>query len=194
MKDVKTCPRCNKVKPVKLFGFVKTGRHAGQPQPYCKTCATIYKRTQDHVAGRSRPLGEAKECAPYLGVYVAERALSKFFDNITRMPFGNPGYDFLCGKGFKIDVKSSCMRKGKTPARKWEFSTRRNVIADYFLCLAFDDREHLTPLHVWLIPSNVIQDKRYVSVSESAKSLGKWEKFEKSLDKVISCCGVMRNE
>lgn len=59
------------------------------------------------------PLGENRSCASFLGVCVAEKVLDGYFDNLVRMPYGNVGYDYVCGKGFKIDVKTHVFTKTK---------------------------------------------------------------------------------
>jgi hypothetical protein len=139
-------------------------------------------------------MSEAKYSALYLGIVVAERALSKMFDNITRMPPTNPGYDFVCGKGFKIDCKSACLykRKGQSPA--WHFQLDLNKIADYFLCLAFDSRDNLVPMHVWLIPGSDVNTKWGFNIYNTTESLSKWSEYEKPLDRVVSCCNTMKME
>jgi hypothetical protein len=134
-------------------------------------------------------MSESKDSPVYLGIYVAERALSKFFDHIERAPPNNPGYDFKCGRGKLIDAKSSCLRiygHGRTP--RWQFSIAKNTIADYFLCLAFRDRETLEPMHVWLVPGCDVNDKKLVSVMNSPEGLAEWAKYERPLDKVMACC------
>lgn len=133
----------------------------------------------------------ARDSTSFLGVHIAERVLSKIFEHVNRMPYGNPGFDFVCGKGFKIDVKSSCLNIC-TDRRLWDFSIKRNDIADYFLFLAFDNRHNLTPMHVWLIPGSNINQKIKVSITNSKKSLCKWSEYERPLDRVIACCDAMR--
>lgn len=112
-----------------------------------------YANHRRHIKGTKRPLEEAKETGMYLGVYVAERVLSKIFEQVQRMPNNNIGYDFLCKKGYKIDVKCSCLTK-EQGNDLWFFNIRKNTIADYFLFLAFDSRNNLEPQHIWLINSN----------------------------------------
>lgn len=75
-----------------------------------------------------------KGCTSYLGVYIAEQVLSKLFKNVTKMPYGHTGFDFICGKDKKIDVKSACKRKFKPNswADAWDFTINKNKIADYF--------------------------------------------------------------
>lgn len=93
-----------------------------------------------------------KNSAQYLGD-IAENVLSKVFKRVKVMPYGNPGYDFICGAGYKIDVKSSAIGD---KYGYWVFHIRQNKIADYFLCIAFNNREELIPQHLWLFPSEFL--------------------------------------
>jgi hypothetical protein len=137
-------------------------------------------------------MATAKDTAAWLGVYIAEKVLSGFFDNIIRMPTGNPGYDFICGRGFKIDVKSACLLHRRGNRHSWCFVIRRNIIPDYFLCLGFDDRDNLEPQHVWLIPGKDVNHMSAVNITNSSRCLPKWSKYERPLDRVISCCNKIR--
>ena len=129
---------------------------------------------------------ENKDCPLYLGVHVAERILAKVFKNVERMPVNNVGYDFRCSQNKLIDVKSATMNKNGA----WTFHIRENKIADYFLCLAFDNREDLTPLHLWLVPNHVLNRKITTSISPS--TLPRWKEYELSIDKVSACCDTIR--
>ena len=134
-----------------------------------------------------------KECSLYLGCTVAEEVLSHIFENVQRMPNGNPGYDFICGKGKKIDVKSSRRFSRGKRSDNWSFSVKRNTIADYFLCIAFDNRDDLNPEYLWLIPGSDVNDKSGISIAES--TIDKWSKYElDKLDDIISCCNNMKNK
>ncbi len=138
-----------------------------------------------------------KKCGVYLGCYVAERLLSYVFVNVERMPYGNKGYDFICNKGFKIDVKSSCIHKNNT----YTFAIKKNKIADYFLCITFNSREDLNPQHIWLISSDdVINNKRVenmigIVVPNNVKSLSKYSKYELTdkLKETRTCCDTLKN-
>jgi len=150
-----------------------------------------YTSYLNHKNGICLPMSKNENCSSYLGIHIAEQALSMFFDTIIRMPTNHIGYDFLCGKGFKIDVKSAC--RYAHPQRKtdcWYFNINRNKITNYFLCLGFDNRKSLNPEHVWLIPSHIVNNKRAFQISES--KLPKWSQYEKPLDKVIACCNQMK--
>jgi Mor family transcriptional regulator len=132
-------------------------------------------------------VGANHECSSYLGIYISEQVLSKIYTNVEKMPYGHQGYDFICGKGHKIDVKSSCLYDNL----RWSFGIKRNTTADYFLCLGFDNRDDLNPQHIWLIPGNVINDKVGLSISKS--TIEKWEEYEQPIDKVIMYCNDMKN-
>lgn len=132
-----------------------------------------------------------KACASYLGCTVSEQVLSHIFKNVKKMPYGNPGYDFICGKEFKIDVKSTCRRKHEGWSDQWGFGIRYNTTADYFLCIAFDNRKDLNPEHIWLIPGSYINNKSNAVISES--TIDKWSKYELDrLNDIIICCNIMK--
>jgi len=152
-----------------------------------------YYTEYNHITGRRRPMREAKDCASYLGIHVAERVLSKFFGHIERMPPNNPGYDFVCGKGFKIDCKSACICFINHKYPTWKININKNELPDFFLCIGFDNREDLTPLHVWLIPGADVNMFEGIGISNTEKSLAKWSKYERPLDKVLFCCEEIRN-
>lgn len=132
-------------------------------------------------------LTDNKSCALYLGIHVAERVLSLIFKNVERKPLHNPGYDFICNKGKKIDVKSACLR---TTLRGWKFHIGQNTIADFFLCLAFDNRKDLNPLHIWLIPGGELSHLKSASISIS--TIQKWDEYRLDISKVVTCCNELR--
>ena len=152
---------------------------------YRKRNTRICRRCNSIQTGH-RPFGETPNCSHFLGIHVAERVLSHVFKDVMRMPHNNPGYDFVCNKGKKIDVKSACMRG----AGGWAFDIRRNTTADYFLCLAFDNREDLTPLHVWLIPGSKFN--RFKNASISISTINKWDEYQLDLSRISECCDTLR--
>lgn len=137
-----------------------------------------------------KSMADDKNGAQYLGVIVAEQVLGRVFFNVSRMPYNNKGFDFICNKGKKIDVKSACVRK----IGGWMFTIHKNTIADYFLCIAFDNRTNLTPLHLWLIPGHCISNLTNTSIAES--TMNRWAEYELSnkLDEVIECCDLMKDK
>jgi hypothetical protein len=197
----KLCLKCGLIKSLDAFYVIKN--QPGKYSSRCKECIRKasnlwhkknpeYFKKQNQM--RHRPMAEAKDCALYLGVVIAEKALSKFFKHIKRMLPNNPGFDFLCNKDFKIDVKSSCIKYAKDCSPRWQFAIRKNKIADYFLLIAFNDRKNLEPQHVWLIPGEVINEKINITIVNVEKTLNKWAEYEKPLDKVIACCNKMKKK
>lgn len=133
--------------------------------------------------------GENRDCGVFLGVHVAERVLSKVFKGVERMPYHNRGFDFICSRGKKIDVKSATYSTRNGSVR-WQFYIRKNTIADFFLCIAFDNRDELTPLHMWLLPGDVVNDKSKASITNTA--LDKWDEYRIPIDKTVECCNEMK--
>lgn len=149
-----------------------------------KNIVMKYKRKQGIL-----PMSENHACSMFLGVHIAERVLSRVFKDVIKQPTNNPGYDFLCNKGKKIDVKSSCLYQSKNASPRWQFHIDKNKIADYFLCLAFDNRNDLNPLYMWLFPADEVNLKNAIGVSMYMTD--KWNQYSLPINKVVVCCDVM---
>lgn len=213
MINTKVCTKCNRELPVDCFHKNRAQRDG--LANWCKEDYAKYRRTEQykeyrreyahahkdartkqnreyrHRTGKFRPFDKSPECNQYLGIHIAERVLSGYFDNVVRMPITNPGYDFICKKGYKIDIKSACSYRVKpTHQRSWTFGIKKNTIADYFLCLAFDSRESLNPLHIWLFPGGAVNTRRIVRIYEGV--LGKWAEFERPIGCVIDRCNELK--
>jgi hypothetical protein len=94
--------------------------------PEAKNHKAECQRDRRHRNGINQPMSKNRHCSSFLGVVIAEQILSKEFRSIKRMPYGNPGFDFLCGKGKKIDVKSTCRIIRGRWSDTWSFSIKRN--------------------------------------------------------------------
>lgn len=151
-----------------------------------------HQREYLHRIGKYQPMGKNRDCSSFLGIHVAERVLSHVFKHIQRMPNNTPGYDFVCSGGYKIDVKSSCRHQYEDRVDQWMFRIKKNQIAEAFLCLAFDDRESLVPEYIWLIPSNEINHLVNATIAET--TLSKWDKYKLPIDRVSTCCNIMKGE
>jgi len=132
------------------------------------------------------PMGKNRECSSFFGIHIAERVLSRVFKNVKRMPVNNPGYDVICSRDKKIDIKSSCLHKNGC----WCFNITCNTTADFFLCLAFDNREDLNPLHAWLIPGGKVNHRAGVTISPT--TLHKWDAYRLDTTKISACCDTLR--
>lgn len=199
MKDNQTCSRCG----VELCddnwypSCQRTYHHI------CKKCSDARtklwkdgntdKMKAIHTRGRRNrgalPYSENKKCSQYLGIHIAENVLCHVFNDVKVVPHNNPGFDFICGRGYKVDVKSSCRHHNRY-ADNWVFCIEKNKMAEYFLCIAFDNRDEITPEHVWLIPAETINDK--IGIGNSESRLDKWKECELPIDEVISCCNSMK--
>lgn len=136
------------------------------------------------------PMNKNTKCTMFLGVHVAERVLSNVFKNVERMPYSNKGFDFICNKGKKIDVKSSIIHTRYKQNEYFSFTINKNEIVDFFLCLAFDNRDDLNPLYIWLIPGEKINNLKMLTVSLS--TLFKFDEYKLDLNKIIKCCDTLK--
>jgi hypothetical protein len=100
----------------------------------------------------------------------------------------NPGYDFICNKGYKVDVKCSVWHDDY--GRYW-FNIYKNKIPDYYVFLAFNNREELKPEHLWLVPGDVVNNVDGVGIHSS--TLRKWFKYEQPIDRIVECCDKMKS-
>jgi len=192
----KRCGRCKKVLPISKFQ--KNRSTSSGYQCSCNTCRSLERKLyKDHINQYHRNYSKkvgitghvSRKSSNYLGVVIAENVLERYFNNVIRMPYGNPGYDFLCNRGFKIDVKSSCLlRHGRAKVGSWGFHINRNTVADYFICLAFDNRSSLIPMHIWIIPGHAVNQKTELCITLSDNVLKKWAIYERPIERVLKCC------
>lgn len=137
--------------------------------------------------GQKISIPKNRNCTNYLGC-IAEELLARTFKDVRRMPPNNKGFDIICNKDLKIDIKSSATGyKGY-----WMFNICKNTIADYFLLIAFESRKNLIPVHVWLIPGKDVNHN--ITIRTSKTKLNKWSKYEHPLDRVLACCNIMRTK
>lgn len=115
-----------------------------------------YIREWRYENGIQLPMEESKDCAKYLGVYIAERKIGriiipKMLGEIKQeMPPNYPGYDFIVVEDVKVDIKSACLRH-LNGWIGWEPHVIYNNVTDYFIIVAFDNRDDLNIMHIWLI-------------------------------------------
>ncbi len=163
--------------------------------------STDYKRKIDKIRRVKRGLpADMKandKCSLWLGYVRGEEVLCKVFENVERMPITHPNYDFICNKNFKIDVKTTCLSVNNN----WMFNINKNKIADYFLLLAFDNRDDLNPQHIWLIKGTEVirtrplNNRKISAIKNISKYLKHYEKYELTdkLNKLINYCDKLKN-
>lgn len=195
-ESMKKCiGECGRVLPLSEFPSYKLRSGKRSIRNKCQQCITEERRERLYRVGKSRPMSESRESSAFLGCYVAERALKDVFHNVKQMKYHNHGFDFVCGRGYKVDVKSSCIcNEDDRVHSRWQFNIYKNTVADYFLCLAFDDRDSLNPLHLWLIPGEDVNYLVRLSISEGSKSLATFKKYELPRDNLEKSCLNLRME
>lgn len=181
----KVCKKCKLNKSEDEFY-----KQNGRLRPYCKECWKHIGIEYKHAARGVTPYNKAIGTSVYFGVYIAENVLEKVFKNIKRMPYGNPGYDFICGRGFKVDSKASRLHHRFAHRARWEFKIRNNKVADYFLLLGFnEDALNLEPKKMWIIPSEIINNRSSLCIKEESSN---WKAFEYPIRSVLQCCDHMK--
>jgi len=150
-----------------------------------------YNRNRFYAVG-GKSMSDNKECSSFLGVHVAERVLAHVFKDVKKMTYGNSGYDFICNRGKKIDVKSSCIHYQRKRNPYFAFTFNKNKIADHFLCMAFDDRNDLNPLYIWLLPGS--EFNHLVGTRISTATIDKWDEYRQPIDKALVCCSILKEQ
>ena len=211
MNLTKTCTKCGITKPLNEFYNHKASKDGKYPQ--CKKCKrdinnkyhqkhkeeiAIYhkKYNQEHIDEIRKQqchisMYENKSCASYLGIVIAERLCRHLFKDVQVMPNNNMGFDIICNKGKKIDVKSASVTfKHGNP--KWTFRIDYNTTADYFVLIAFDNRTDLNPLYLWMIPGKEINENSSKSIRPS--TVHKWDKWKRDIKDAQLCCNEIKAE
>lgn len=142
-----------------------------------------YYREWTHETGRNFPAEDNPDCPRCFGDFT-ENLMIQTFEDAIKMSSNNPGYDWTCNRGYKIDNKGACLQyiDGKSP--KWLFNIIYNDIADWFILSAWDNRDSLTPLHVWAFHKNdIVRGRKFwrrtgFSVINTPKGLKEFEKYE----------------
>lgn len=188
LKDMsRTCRKCGVKKPIWQF---RPDIECFYMRSYtCKTCYNARVAARNWIRGVI-PYTKLKSCSSYLGVHVSERLLEGVFKSVERMPLNNHGYDFVCGRGYKVDSKCSTMKISRNHSDRWQFDIDQNTTADYFACIAFDNRDDLTPMHLWIIPGKNVNNLQCLTISKS--TIEKWSEYEKPIDRVVKCCDALK--
>jgi len=139
--------------------------------------------------GIHSPMSENEDCASYLGVYITERKIGRKLlpiilgDIQAEMSANNHWFEFIVVGGYKVQFKARTLRykKGWTG---WSFRIDYNSVADYFVLIAFSDRENLNIAHILLIKKgDIVRGKRFydretISITNSSKGLLEFQKYD----------------
>lgn len=150
-------------KELERIGILKTSTQVDREckDKICKSLGyenyNEYRRELYYEKGIHLPMSENENCPSYLGTAIGERRdarkiLPKILGKIIKeMPYGNSGFDFLIDGDIKVDVKSRRLINNK-----YDFAIRNNNMADYFLCIEYeeDESDNIMPVHMWLFKKN----------------------------------------
>lgn len=198
----KKCSTCKKIKSLsEFYAYVRKSTGKLEVACSCKLCKNKYsiehaRRNRDHRnkvrqawryrTGRQTPAKDNPMCSDWLG-NITESILVEAFGAVQRMPPKNPGYDFICKNGYKIDAKASCLYNQR---KTWQFDIHENKTADYFICIGFDNRESMTPTKVWLIKGELINDKKCIAMGQHSK----YDIYLYDIDKIGKICDIKKME
>lgn len=138
------------------------------------------------------PIKENRIEPRFLGIYIAENGIAKIYEGSQRMPYFNPGYDIICPKGYKIDVKATVLNRYNT----LNFHINQNMIADYFALVTFNNIIELKPIYMWLIQGDEyvhgcpIRKLDMLTILNEPTHLDNYKKYEKTdkLEKLRDIC------
>ena len=153
-----------------------------------------------HKAGICLPKEFNEDCSVHFGDFT-ENLMIQTFEDPIKMPYGNPGFDWKCKNGDKIDNKGIClMCRGYSPY--FAFPIRCNNIADVFILSCWDDRNSLNPLHIFAFHKNdIVRGRKFckfelfviTNTPKKLKELEKWEVTDR-LNKLKEICNVLKEE
>lgn len=114
-----------------------------------------YSKERKYENGMHLPMEFNEDCSSYFGIYIAENYIMKTFEDPIPMLSNNPGFDWLCKNGLKIQSKATCITyNNQSSWSGWSFGIKYNNIADVFLCSGWDNRDSLRPLFIWAFNKN----------------------------------------
>lgn len=118
--------------------------------------------------GKQNPICIAKGSPTHKGIYIGERYIHKYIENIFGdievMPYGNPGFDFRIKKsGLKIQLEVRGLYKSQYSSdntlHQWKFThINYNKQADIFILVGVTDLDIDYPdiKHIWLFEKDII--------------------------------------
>lgn len=155
-----------------------------------------YCRVKSWHNGHS-PMSENEYCSDYFGIHIAERYISSLFEDPIRMPVKNPGFDWICKNGKKIQNKARCLKyDNRNDSVGWSFKIDYNDNTDYFTLSGWDDRNDLEPIFILLIHKNdIVRGKEFWNretfwITNKPEHLLEFKKYELTdkLEKLRECC------
>lgn len=162
------------------------------------------KRGYDDDTDRRRKglsMSENKNCTSYFGIEIAEKYVYTLFEDAIRMPNNNPGFDWICKKGEKVQHAARCLCKSKD-SWVWVFGIKYNNVTDYFILTGWDNRYSLNPLHVWIFhKDDIVRGRKFwrrdsFSIINRPEYLAEFQKHEitDKLEKLKELCKILKKK
>lgn len=153
-------------------------------------CKAHYDREWSWNNGSHSPHFENENCPHFIGVaigevIIAEPILVEIFGGIKRkMPYNNPGFEYIATGNNKIDVKTVKLANYKDKLTSgWGFNIRYNRNTDYFMLIATNEKGDIA-MHIWLIHRDeTIRERKFWRrekfwISKTRKLLETFKKYE----------------
>ena len=157
-------------------------------------------REWKHKTGRCLPKEFNEDCSIHFGDFT-ENLMIQTFEDPIKMRHGNPGFDWICKEGYKIDNKGACLVYRECTSY-FEFPIRCNNIADVFILSCWDNRDSLNPLNIFVFYKNdIVKGRKFykfesfiiTNTPKKLKELEKWEVTDR-LYKLKEICNRLKEE
>lgn len=133
-----------------------------------------------------------KKCPKFLRISIGGRLCKHYFRDVEIMPRSERGYDIVCNKGKKIDVKMSCATlKKNSKNQSFNFKIEKNKTADHFILIALDNGNDINILNLWIVPAHEINNKS--NITTSIKTMHKWDKWKRDNVELKICQRVIND-
>lgn len=168
LSDISTITRRYNDKKAQRKGY-KTDREYQKAE--FRDYKNEWNRNYRYENGIQEPMDSNGKCSSNFGVFIGEGIFEKYlltiFEHVKKMDYGNPGFDFVCknvrqefidkypqfklrkDEEYRIQLKVRCLIN-HCGSVQWIFNIEYNNKADYFILAAWDDRNNLNLLHLWL--------------------------------------------
>lgn len=186
--------------------------------------ASEYANKLNYATKYLGPESENKDCSRYFGNYMEKKYVMQIFedpipfeyekDKMGRIIDRTKPYDYICKKGLKIKHIASCIRTDKLhviscfgdPLLYWEYLIKNNNVPDYYILSAWNDRDSLEPLYVWIIRGDEIfitqrsqkpfWDRSTFAVYDTRKGIDRMSKYEATnrLEQLREICRIARKK
>lgn len=162
-----------------------------------------HNREYSWITGRTNPLEFDEEL--HFGDITEEffkEFLLNCFESVRRTGYNDDGIDYFCNnpqeefigkypqfrlernKKYNIQHMARCLRYRQNRTPNWNYYVNYNDKVDYFILSAWDDKDDLNILHVWIFhKDDIIGDKKFwkrenFTITNLVTKLKEFDKYE----------------